>query len=674
MKKLVFSISSCFLAFGAWAQLPVSTTPENKNVVLEEFTGIYCQFCPDGHKLANDLKAANPGDVVLINVHTGGFAAPSGNDPDFRTPFGAALAGQSNLAGYPAGTINRREFAGNAQNGTGSAQSRGTWATTGAIVLGEASYANVALEADIDLTTNMMTVDVEVYFTGSSAPSEVLLNVALLQNNIRGPQTGGSTYYPAQVNADGTYNHQHMLRDLLTGQWGDTITTTSMGSLWSKTYTYPVPGDIGGVPVSVGDLEIVGFMTETEQTIVTGAYGPLTFTAPAGASIVDASLTDQTPSLASLCDGQIVPEVILTNNSATAIDSVEVSYTVNGDASTTVTGWYSGSLAQNATATITFPQITLPSGSNVIEYELSFNNVSKFFDLANANNIVSSATLSILPASVNPIFDGDDYESIALGGVPTDVILEDNSGRIFVVDQGISTAVNYDIGGWGASAKSLRFDFATIDAGDVSSMITEKFDFSGATAAEVEFDYAYALRGTITGDQLALYYSTDCGATWVEAWKKADADLATTTPTAANIRLYPQSNEWTFAEVQIPALNGEAEVIFKFEGTSGGGNALYLDNFNKDGVAIVSLDEETSLNGVSVFPNPATTAINIEINNEDAELLEVEVVNTIGQVVASESFEGQKMTINTQNFDAGVYIVTIKSGGKMTQERISIIK
>ena len=36
----------------ASAQTFVSTTPENKNVILEEFTGISCGFCPDGHLIA----------------------------------------------------------------------------------------------------------------------------------------------------------------------------------------------------------------------------------------------------------------------------------------------------------------------------------------------------------------------------------------------------------------------------------------------------------------------------------------------------------------------------------------------------------------------------------------------------------------------------------------------
>ena len=94
--------------FCAHAQTFVSTSPENKNIILEEFTGISCTFCPDGHKIGQQLHDANPNDIFLINIHTGGYASPQGPGTDFRVdPIGSNIAGQSNLSGYPAGTVNR---------------------------------------------------------------------------------------------------------------------------------------------------------------------------------------------------------------------------------------------------------------------------------------------------------------------------------------------------------------------------------------------------------------------------------------------------------------------------------------------------------------------------------------------------------------------------------------
>jgi hypothetical protein len=71
----------------------------------------------------------------------------------------------------------------------------------------------------------VLTVTVESYYTGTSPVATNKLNVALLQNNTLGPQTGG--------NMGNNYNHQHRLVHMLTGQWGTTISSTTTGSFIS---------------------------------------------------------------------------------------------------------------------------------------------------------------------------------------------------------------------------------------------------------------------------------------------------------------------------------------------------------------------------------------------------------------------------------------------------------
>jgi len=261
MKKILLSAFT-LSAFILSAQTFVSTSPENKNVILEEFTGISCGYCPDGHRIGQDMHTANPNDVFLINIHTGSYATPQGPGTDFNTSFGAAIAGQSNLSGYPAGTVNRHQFSAS-QNG-GTAMSRGDWTGTANTLLTEPSPVNVGMQASVDMATNTLTVDVEVYYTGTQTVSSNALNIAVVQDNIEGPQSGMSAN-PNSILPNGNYNHQHMLRHLITGQWGETISNISSGTFYTNQYTWVMPGLVGDVVLDPTNISIIAFISEGQQ-------------------------------------------------------------------------------------------------------------------------------------------------------------------------------------------------------------------------------------------------------------------------------------------------------------------------------------------------------------------------------------------------------------------------
>ena len=84
------------LAFG---QSLVGTSPEMRTGFLEDFTGVNCVNCPDGHAVMASIAAANPGRVSLVGVHAGVYAVPGSGQPDFRTSFGTALDNYYNPPG-----------------------------------------------------------------------------------------------------------------------------------------------------------------------------------------------------------------------------------------------------------------------------------------------------------------------------------------------------------------------------------------------------------------------------------------------------------------------------------------------------------------------------------------------------------------------------------------------
>lgn len=673
MKRILLAALALSFGLTANAQLPVNTTAENKNVVLEEFTGIYCTFCPDGHSIANAIKAANPNDVVLINIHEGFFAAPTGSDPDFRTPFGTAIAGQTNLSGYPAGTVNRHEFPGLQQNGTGTAMSRGNWTSAASTVLTEASYVNVALEADIDVQTRIITVDVEIHFTGT-APASVNLNVALMQNNLEGPQTG-SAANPSQVLPNGNYLHNHMLRHLLTGQWGEVISTTSMGTTVTRQYTYTIPADLNGIPYELGDLEVAGFVVEGQQEIISGANGPLTFTVPAGVNLVDLSSATNMTIPTDYCATSVTPEITVTNAGTIVADTFAVSYSLNGG--TPVVQDVFTPLMVGASTTITFPAATVSAGSNVVSYNVNVDNANSFIELVTGNNASTSAAFSIIPSTPFASIHTEGFESMSLGDeTPANAISENPNGiRAYAVDNSVSTSVTWQLGAYEASSVCYRYDYYAIAANESASIVFEKMDFSSLTGYELRFDHAYA-QYQAENDQLEVFVSTDCGATWTSVFNKAGSLLATAP--ASQSRFYPQSQHWVTNVVDLSSYDGQPEVMIKFTGTSQFGNSLYLDNIGMYDAITAGVEELLNSN-ISIYPNPVVSTANISIDLKEANVISVDLHNALGQKVYSKdegkmSSGAHTVQLDVSELNSGIYFATITIGDLSVTKRINVSK
>ena len=257
MKRKMMLVGMMLTAFAASAQTFVSTQPGKRNALIEEYTGVNCQYCPLGHKATDQAVEAFPGRVFAINIHQGTFASR------FTTQWGNALAGQASISGYPSSTLSRHAFFGNSIHiDPGQAYS------CAAEILEMDAPVNVAATVDIDPQSRLMVVKVEAYYTADANGGTNMLNVALVQNNVLYYQAGASSYYPENM-VNGEYQHKHILRDLLTGQWGDTIHQTTAGSFFTKEYAYVIPQQIGDLVVpDVDDLSVVVFVCEGRKEVL----------------------------------------------------------------------------------------------------------------------------------------------------------------------------------------------------------------------------------------------------------------------------------------------------------------------------------------------------------------------------------------------------------------------
>jgi hypothetical protein len=408
MKKLLLITAGLATGFGAFAQTIVSTTPTNKNVVLEELTGKTCQYCPDGHKIAAQIHANNPGRVMLLNIHTGGYAAGT---PNYRTTWGDYVGGLFSVSGYPTGAVNRTDY------GAGVMHSRSQWTANSNTTLGQSSPVNVGGAATIDLDTRQLTLDVEAYYTAAGPGSSNKMNVVITQNNIAGPQTGGSTWNPAQILPNGQYNHMHMVRHTLTPNAGDNIASISATSLYTNNYSYSIPATINSIPVNLADLEIAVYVSEGTSTgkVISGDYADITFVTatPLGAANGAASID---ASLGAVCGTTVDGTMQITNMGNTPLSTATIEYTVNGGTPGSYQHTFSSPLATGDYEVVTIPAIPgLTSGgaTSTIDFDVTMLNgtPNPGTNTSNGHTVATATTKSSNTTTVSFTITTDDWGS-----------------------------------------------------------------------------------------------------------------------------------------------------------------------------------------------------------------------------------------------------------------------
>jgi hypothetical protein len=254
MKKFIFILFVTVCMHYSYAQTIVSTTPENKKVLLEEFTGTGCPNCPSGHTLAETLLNGNPGNLFVIAYHPTNSSYTT-SDP-MRRAYPAAFytipfVSPSNRY-MPSALVNRRVW-----NGVERIQPTSSWTSDANTIKNEPSPLNVGVAAVYNSSSHMLNVDVEVYFT-ANVTDALTIYVVLLENGIIYPQSGGSS----------PYTHNHTFRESFVSQWGDAISAPTTQSTL-KTFNFSFDNTTAAYDMS--QCEVVAFVRNAaNEEIVSG--------------------------------------------------------------------------------------------------------------------------------------------------------------------------------------------------------------------------------------------------------------------------------------------------------------------------------------------------------------------------------------------------------------------
>jgi hypothetical protein len=602
MKKQLLTLLAAGATGSMFAQLPVSTTPGNKHIVLQEYTGIYCGYCPDGHSIANTIYANNPG-TVLVNIHTGGYATVAAGEPDLTTTMGTAIAGMTGMGitGYPAGDVNRTIL-----TGTVMSAGRGSWTSMGNTVKAQSAYCNVAVEGTVDAVTRVLTYTAQVYYTANSPASTNSLTVMLLEDKVLGPQHNYGTptlYNAANYNADGSYNHNHVLRKGLTaGNFGITIPVTTAGTTFTTTGTYTIPATYGAAgktnPCMLGNIELAAFVTQTNSLTINGANGPINIANIA--NVRDAAVNTLVAD-AQTCAGNLQPmKFNLVNNGSAAMTSASITYSVSGG--TAMVYNFSGNLAPLTQTVITLPAYSFPAAA--------------------------TNTLSVMVTSVNGSTDQNATNDVVTKSIP------------------LTTNI--------ANAASLTMDFTQDQYGSESTWeIREEVSNTLVASGGPYSDLAAS--GVLLNSQNFTVSSNLCYKVIVN---DAYGDGFNAGYGAGNYKI-----------------KAGATVIYTMNGVMSTQDIKLFKTSAFTGIEQVN----SSVSNISVYPSPAKNAAALSLDLIQNENISISVVNTVGQVVYTESLNNLQagnhvVNFNTENWASGIYNINISTNGGTTNRKLVIAK
>ena len=207
-----------------------TSTQQQRNVLIEDFTGHRCKNCPKASKAIEALVDAYGSRIIGLAIHAGpgNFTNTNTDYPtDFTTPEGKAIQNFFGTNFLPVGMVNRENWT---ASGNGHWSPYTNWPTLSSEAID--STLNIALEASASVNDGNLEV------SAKGLPQMGLLhdlNIAVLikESNIVSPQL-----MPDDTR-DSNYVHMNVLRDYVTDTWGESFGTSPMlpGDTLSGNYT-----------------------------------------------------------------------------------------------------------------------------------------------------------------------------------------------------------------------------------------------------------------------------------------------------------------------------------------------------------------------------------------------------------------------------------------------------
>lgn len=214
-------------------------------VMIEDYTGTWCQYCPRLAYALDQAVAANS-NIIPVAIH---------DDNDMPFPNVDVLLNEFGIDGFPTGRVNRTI---NWNESTSQPVS----------LLNNRQNMGLAINSSISGTT--ITAEVKVHYDlKPDSPNRLV--VYLLENGLVYPQVNfyngdpSSPFYQ-QGNPIMDYVHNHTARTTFTNALGDAIPASeaTTGNTYTANYTLTVPASVQ----NTANLELVAFTIGPDNKVL----------------------------------------------------------------------------------------------------------------------------------------------------------------------------------------------------------------------------------------------------------------------------------------------------------------------------------------------------------------------------------------------------------------------
>ena len=444
------------------------------------------------------------------------------------------------------------------------------------------------------------------------------------------------------------------------------------GDSVSFTFSEPIPWhikDLGELAVTawVENPTVRGMVVQAEHS----AHKPLVGVFP------DLATSYTLDGYDGYCDTEVDAVFEVRNDGTEEVTTFDIN-ALNPDGSLTLIDTWTGNLAVGAEETVTISGLQIAPGANALTALIT--NINGKPDKNGHNATRDDRVLYVLNPDPFASEVNEGFDIAQIGDVPADVILDNPEGlRLFTVNQFITTAVNWPLGGHGQSDGCLRFDFPSgWPAGSRASLVFQKIDLSASENTSLDFTYAYAARGGLSGDRITIDISADCGVTWNTVYDEVGSNIITGNDPGSTSRFYPRTTEWQDVNLDISLFDGQEEVIVRFNGIGGTAQAYYLDDIIVKSNPTTSTVDETLLASIKTFPNPATDVVNIEFDLEKATAVNAVIYDATGRAIQVLAGSGQmdagRQVMTWHPTNAGVFTVRLETASGQASQRVTVVK